>query len=172
MNNKQSFEFDNQASSISSFSHQLLECLVSRLMNHHHDGQLLFKARYIIGELLNNAVKHSGCSKTVFTLTIENDCLTIDKVDEGTKLELMNKASYLKNGVPTLIMADGLHELYITKESDQLLSFFCREPQNEEVTIQHLHEHMGLLIIAKAADRFTYSFNSPVNTFTATVNLS
>jgi len=141
-------------------------------MNHHHDGQLLFKARYIIGELLNNAVKHSGCSKTVFTLTIENDYLTIDKVDEGTKLELMNKASYLKNGVPTLIMADGLHELYITKESDQLLSFFCREPQNEEVTIQHLHEHMGLLIIAKAADRFTYSFNSPVNTFTATVNLS
>ena len=141
-------------------------------MNHHHDGQLLFKARYIIGELLNNAVKHSGCSKTVFTLTIENDYLTIDKVDEGTKLELMNKAGYLKNGVPTLIMADGLHELYITKESDQLLSFFCREPQNEEVTIQHLHEHMGLLIIAKAADRFTYSFNSPVNTFTATVNLS
>jgi len=172
MNYKQSFEFDNELSSISSFSHQLLECLVSRLMNHHHDEQLIFKARYIIGELLNNAVKHSGCSKTVFTLIIENDCLTIAKADEGNKLELMNKVGYLKSGVPTLIMADGLHELYITKESDELLSFFCREPQNEKVTIQHLQEHMGLLIIAKAADNFTYCFNSPVNTFTATVNLN
>lgn len=172
MNIKQSFEFDNQASSISSFSHQLLECLVGQLMNHHHDGQLLFKARYVIGELLNNAVKHSGCSKTVFTFTIENDCLTIAKSDEGVKLDLMNKAGYLKSDVPTLITADGLHELYVIRESEQLLSFFCREPQNEEITIQHLHEHMGLLIIAKAADRFTYCFNSPVNTFAATLNLN
>lgn len=172
MNTKQRFEFDNQASSISSFSHQMLECLVSQLMNHQHNGQLLFKARYIIGELLNNAVKHSGCAKTVFTFTIENDCLTISKSDEGTKLELMNKAGYLKSDVPTLVTADGLHELYVNKEAEQLLSFFCREPQNEEITIQHLHEHMGLLIIAKAADRFTYYYNSPINTFTATLSLN
>jgi anti-sigma regulatory factor (Ser/Thr protein kinase) len=172
MNTRQSFEFDNQASSISSFSHQLLECLVSRLMNHHHDGHLLFKARYIIGELLNNAVKHSGCSKTVFTLTIEKDCLIIAKSDEGCKLELMNKAGYLKDDVPTLVTADGLHELYVIKENDRLLSFFCREPKTEEITIEHLHEHMGFLIIAKAADRFTYCFDNPVNTFTATLNLN
>ncbi len=172
MNTRQSFEFDNQAGSISSFSHQMLECLVGHLVSHHHDGQLLFKARYIIGELLNNAVKHSACSKTVFTLAIENDCLIIVKSDEGNKLELINKIGYLKNGVPTLITADGLHELYVTKESEQLLSFFCREPENEEITIEHLHEHMGLLIIAKAADRFTYSFINPVNTFTAILNLN
>ncbi|WP_342646927.1 hypothetical protein [Mucilaginibacter sp. CSA2-8R] len=172
MDTNQSFEFDNQADSISSFSRQVLECLVSHLVNHHHNGQLLFKARYIIGELINNAVKHAACAKTVFTLTIEKDCLSIAKFDEGNKLELMNKAGYLKNGVPTLITADGLHELYVTKESDQVLSFFCREPQNDEITIQHLHEHMGLLIIAKAADRFTYCFNNPVNIFRATLNLN
>jgi anti-sigma regulatory factor (Ser/Thr protein kinase) len=172
MNTKQSFEFDNQASSISSFSHQLLECLVSWLMSHHHDGQLLFKARYIIGELLNNAVKHSGCSKTVFTLAIERDCLTIAKSDEGCKLELMNKAGYLKDNVPTLLTVDGLHELYVIKENKQLLSFFCREPKTEEITIEHLHEHMGFLIIAKTADQFTYCFDKPINIFTATLNLS
>ncbi len=172
MNTRHSFEFDTQASSISSFSHQMLECLVGQLVNHHHDGQLLFKARYIIGELLNNAVKHSGCTKTIFTFTIENDSLTIAKSDDGTKLELMNKAGYLKSDVPTLVTADGLQELYVIKESEQLLSFFCRDPQNEEITIQHLHEHMGLLIIAKATDRFTYGFNAPVNMFTATLNLN
>lgn len=172
MNTRQSFEFDNQAGSISSFSHQMLECLVGHLVSHHHDGQLLFKARYIIGELLNNAVKHSACSKTVFTLAIENDCLIIVKSDEGNKLELINKIGYLKNGVPTLITADGLHELYVIKESEQLLSFFCREPENEDIAIAHLHEHIGLLIITKAADRFTYGFDNPVNTFTATLSLN
>ena len=172
MNTNQSFEFDNQASSISSFSHQLLECLVSWLMHYHRNGQLLFKARYIIGEFLNNAVKHSGCSKTVFTLIIERDCLTIAKLDGGCKLELMNKVGYLKHNVPTLLTADGLHELYVIKENDQLLSFYCREPKTEEITIEHLHEHMGFLIIAKTADQFTYCFDKPINIFTATLSLS
>jgi anti-sigma regulatory factor (Ser/Thr protein kinase) len=172
MNTSRSFEFDNQTSSISSFSHQLLRCLVSWLMSYHHNSQLLFRARYIIGEFLNNAVKHSGCSKTVFKLTIERNCLTIAKSDDGCKLKLMNKVGYLKHNVPTLLTADGLHELYVIKENEQLLSFYCREPKTEDITIEHLHEHMGFLIIAKTADRFTYCFDNPVNIFTATLNLS
>ncbi|WP_345949075.1 hypothetical protein ABDD95_19700 [Mucilaginibacter sp. PAMB04274] len=167
--NEQHFDFDNRAEGISAFSHLVLDHLVTQLVECHHDSSLLFKVKFILGELLNNAVKHSGTSKSVFSLEVHKEHLIITKTDNGQPLPYFT-AIASKPNEPLLISYDSIHSLYAVFKNEKV-EFYNTEIDNSDIYINTLSEHMGLLIITKAASEFTYSYRQPANIFTVKLNL-
>jgi hypothetical protein len=166
----QYFTFDNQAQHMAGFAAQLHSCLVPLLAGYPQSSRLQLKARYIIAEFLNNAVKHSGTDESILGIGQQDGYLLITKSDSG---KLWNELTSIMatQGVPVLLSADDLNELYATNEGAHV-RFYCRAAAASALNTHTLLEHMGLLIIANAADEFIYEYREPFNVFTAKLLLS
>lgn len=162
------YEFDNRAENLTGFTRHLLDDLTSLLMPYHHESNLLFKVKVIIIELLNNAVKHSGSNQTHLELHLDSTALVITKTDEGEPFKLLNE---LQDNDTVMIRSDAMHALYAAK-AGTIVQFTFEENLTEEVDVNQLSEHLGLLMIAKVANEFTYQFEQPKNKFTVKVSLS
>jgi anti-sigma regulatory factor (Ser/Thr protein kinase) len=130
---------------------------------------LLLRAKFIIAELLNNAVKHSGTEQTTLTIELHEKSLFIRKADTGMPFNLIVELE--RQDEQLMVSSDAMHLLYAVKRDDAVVSFYCKENLTFELDVNKLAEHLGLLIITKAADEFTYRYNKPQNLFTAKLNL-
>lgn len=162
------FEFDNRAENLTRFTRHLLDDLTALLMPYHHESNLLFKVKVIIIELLNNAVKHSGSNQTHLELHLDATALVITKTDTGEPFKLLNE---LKDNDTVMIRSDAMHVLYATK-AGPVIHFTFEENLAEEVDVNQLSEHLGLLMIAKAANEFTYQYQQLENVFKVKLYLS
>lgn len=163
------FTFDNQPENITQCSRTILGYLEPLLTQNGQARALLLRAKFIVGELLNNAVKHSGTNQTQIEIHLSDKALVIKKIDTGTPFNLVSKIE--KQDAQLIVSSDVMHLLYAIKKDENTVSFFCKENLTFELDVNKLAEHLGLLIITKAADEFTYHYLKPTNVFTVKVNL-
>ncbi len=163
------FEFNNQPAGITAFTRLVLNELSAMLLQYHHEGDVLFKVKIIVAELLNNAVKHSGVPQTQLQLHLDDGELLIVKTDSGKPLRFLHNLNKQEQHV--VITTDAMHTLYAVSEGEKALRFYCEENLAEKIDPVLLAEHMGLLIITKAAHWFTYRYQQPNNIFKVKINL-
>lgn len=163
------FLFDNQPGSITQCSRTILGYLEPLLTTNGQARALLLRAKFIVGELLNNAVKHSGAHETSIEVELDDKALIINKVDTGKPFNLVSEIE--KQDAQLIVSSDVMHLLYAIKKDENTVSFFCKENLTFELDVNKLAEHLGLLIITKAADEFTYHYRKPTNIFRVKLNL-
>jgi hypothetical protein len=134
--------------------------------------ELLFKSKFILTELLTNAIKHANSNDVGLNLEITDTFVRFIKTDYGSPfvLQQINDEQF-KDAL--IVTADVMHTLYAKEEGGDL-HFYCHENEAPSIDIDHdFPEHFGLLIITKAADDFYYQYNPELqaNIFTATINL-
>ncbi|MBS7566251.1 hypothetical protein KHS38_17720 [Mucilaginibacter sp. Bleaf8] len=165
---KQQFTFDTRSGSLMPLTEQVLDCIALQLQNYAEAEDILFRAKYIIIELLTNALKHSGTGEAHLSVVISADELQIIKADAGNPLPLLNAA--MPTGQTRVMVAyDVMHTLYAVLGEE--VRFVCEENALENLDISKIHEHFGLLIITKTADEFSYRYRKPDNIFTAKLRL-
>ncbi|WP_158827174.1 hypothetical protein [Mucilaginibacter lacusdianchii] len=163
---KQQFNFDNRTSSLTPLTQQVVNYLTGLLTPQQAASGILFKAKFIVTELLTNALKHSAVSNASLDIIITDTHLEIIKTDTGQPLPLINQTD-LPVDVKTAISQDFMHRLYAMPLSNGAISFFCEETSFDTPDINQINEHFGLLIITKTADEFMYWYDEPVNVFCA-----
>jgi anti-sigma regulatory factor (Ser/Thr protein kinase) len=157
MHNKQ-FEFLKSSYHLSSDIQEILGFINNELTSAAPIAELLFKAKIIVTELLTNSLKHAGVNSTIINVKISEHDLSILKIDFGNPLSLIQKNYPVNTKIP--ISNDILHTLYAILDSGKNIHFFCDEINMEDIlAVENIVEHFGLLIITKAADKFTYHYN-------------
>jgi hypothetical protein len=134
--------------------------------------ELLFKSKFILTELLTNAIKHANTHEVKLNIEIKDGLVRFEKQDYGNPLILPKvKNNQFENAI--IVTADVMHTLYVVEKGDTAY-FYCHENTAPLIdTESDFPEHFGLLIITKAADEFSYQYNSEnnLNKFTATVSI-
>ena len=169
MSQKQ-FEFLNSKDTTTSVLKQILDYIKTVLPVNAEADTILFKTKVIITELLTNALKHSGSNRTLIDIKVTKKILTITKTDQGNPLSLIDKTNLNRNRVA--ITSDALHTLYARSTAQNQVQFLFEENDLDDVTAtDNIIEHFGLLIIAKAADIFVYTYDrrAKSNTFVVTM---
>lgn len=148
----------------------MLDYLDSLLATHGLSRAVKLRAKFIIAELLNNAVKHSGTEESALEVGLKDNHLYISKKDDGKPFDLVTEIE--KKNTQLMVSSDAMHLLYAVKKEDHTVSFYCKENLTFQLDVNQLAEHLGLLIITKAADEFTYHYHKPTNLFCARIKLS
>lgn len=132
---------------------------------------LLFKSKFVLTELLTNAIKHANTDEVTLNIEITESLVRFIKTDHGTPMNFPKvESESFKNAI--IITADIMHTLYAVKQNGKLY-FHCHENSDTVITMNGFPEHFGLLIITKAADEFYYLYNeqNKVNTFAVSINI-
>jgi len=133
------------------------------------ESALLSKIKWVITELLTNAVKHSETSECLLLMSLKNGQLIIEKQDNGNPLTLYHPAKETKIIWPLhpgktiedfQIYHNGMDSLMVHIENDNLATFYTEElPESYmPALLLDTSEHFGLLIITKASDTFIYQY--------------
>ncbi|QJD94570.1 hypothetical protein HH214_01110 [Mucilaginibacter robiniae] len=131
---------------------------------------LPFKVKYIVTELLTNALKHSVAAQSSIHLSVNNGYLHIHKADEGAPLPILLKLAVTKTGQPILVGQDVLYRLYGIQEEKNRIKFIGEELECI-IDVNQVTEHFGLQIITRMADEFIYQYDEPTNLFTVRIKL-
>jgi two-component sensor histidine kinase len=171
------FIFSNSSQSLVTSLRQILDFISGNLPRHTDAANINFKVKVIIAELLNNALKHAGNTKTSFHIFIDNKNIRIEKADFGNRFNpgTLTTLTADNKGLKVQLSSDALHRLYAFIETETQIRFFCEENENSNMPdINAINEHFGLLIITKSADDFTYQYDqtSGLNTFTVCLKLN
>jgi anti-sigma regulatory factor (Ser/Thr protein kinase) len=121
----QSFTFNNEAAHISAFTREILAHMEPLLAERGKARALLLRAKFIIAELLNNAVKHSGTQHTILTIEMQEKSLLISKTDSGAPFNLIGKLE--QQDEQLMVSSDAMHLLYAVRRDDATVSFYCKE---------------------------------------------
>jgi anti-sigma regulatory factor (Ser/Thr protein kinase) len=139
------------------------------------------KVQWAITELLLNGVKHSGLRESTIHLEFNETGLTVLREDKGKPLSLkvIGEPGELTWPLSDDLMdrqfeiyRNGVDALKIYTESNVKVHFLVTEVVSEEmpVLLENTSEHFGLMIIAKASDRFHYRCDQGKNFFATTFN--
>jgi len=165
------FEFGNSADKLVSSLQYMLDHIAGNIPARADAEDIMFRSKVIITELLTNGIKHAGNSSTLFDIETYSDSLLIRKTDNGLPLYLVN--SHKHSGAQNednkkLISADFLNSLYAIWESDNHIRFASEEVSFDDMPVEQVMEHFGILIITRSADEFTYTYHkeSGFNIFT------
>jgi anti-sigma regulatory factor (Ser/Thr protein kinase) len=145
---------------------QIFDFVQSSLPRYAISKSIDFKARFIITELLTNAIKHAGKTETCLKISIDCEYIRIEKTDFGNPFKLpltLNGSAESR----VRLSGDSFHSMYAIAEGS-VVRFICEEyVQTDNPGINEIMEHFGLLIITKSADEFTYQYDnfSGLNTF-------
>ncbi len=161
---KLEFEFDNRADKLVSSLEYMLGRITGCMPVHADAEDILFRCKVIITELLTNAIKHAGNSKTVFNIETSETRLVISKTDCGMPLYLINtrnnSAADDGHASKRLISADPLASLYANWESENHIRFTSEEGSLDDfLSVEQVAEHFGILIITRSSDEFIYTYN-------------
>ncbi len=150
---------------------EMLSVIGSTLPSNKITHDLIFRSKYILTELITNALKHSDASAAYLNLVITDNKVTFIKTDDGNKLTIPTAYDEYKAGY--IVTNDIMHTLYAIDKGDRMF-FYCQDNDEPILDIVNdLPEHFGLLIITKASDEFYYSHHAAtnLNTFSVTINL-
>lgn len=144
----------------------------------------LAKLKWIITELLTNAVKHSGMEECLLTFEHDTEQLVLEKEDTGKPLMLLenNSGKVITWPLPALseplefqIYHNGTDSLKVRSLEPDSAAFFVEQLEDVEMPglLIDTSEHFGLLILTKASDEFTYTYDpiQKVNRFRSTIYL-
>ncbi|MXV16304.1 hypothetical protein [Hufsiella ginkgonis] len=123
-------------------------------------------SRFILIELLTNAIKHTNGTISVICLEIDGSNVTISRSDSGQR--------FLVERPDHVIYSDDMATLYGKPLTDDKLVFNVVDHDlTRPPLVEHLSEHYGLTIITKASDEFTYAYDpaAGTNTFSARIKL-
>jgi hypothetical protein len=159
------YVFDCNPSSIST----LLNTIVSDISDYLPDVLVIeTQCRLILTELLTNALKHSLSAKTIIRISIDSEKLQITKSDEGRPFYLekwkereeLEWPLYGYEGKKLVIYEDLMCCLYGYIDSPLKVSFSTKDfPIQTPPRPKEILEHFGLMILTKASDRFTYTYD-------------
>ena len=148
------------------------------------ESTIMAKIKWVISEMLLNAVKHSGVDKCLLKIMIDEKQLTIVKEDSGKPLALNDfdtgkRINWpLKETAENLnfqIYHNGMDSLRVRTDTRNKATFFIAQLPDVEMPglLVDISEHFGLLIIAKASDEFTYERDpyTNANRFISNFNL-
>lgn len=133
------------------------------------ESLILQKIKWVLTELLTNAVKHSGTSSTILTIKVLEEEIIFIKEDIGNpvSLYLPEEGKHLTypfnhhiSSKKVLIYGNQTDALMAHIQPDNSIIFINSEvelPESEEL-LSDISEHFGLMIIAKCTDHFTYTF--------------
>lgn len=165
------FEFITGTDNLTFALKQMLEFINDNLIANVPAINLLFKSKIILTELLTNALKHSFSRYTLIDIAVEDKSIVITKTDQGMPLSLISYANSTQERIP--ITHDILHTLYAIPEGKDTIRFGCEDSTLQELEeVERIVEHFGLIIITKAASKFTYNYSEETksNKFTVTLN--
>jgi len=139
--------------------------------------ELGFKVEIVITELLTNALKHVKDAETYIRIYLDNNYLTIEKTDFGSQFNPNNFADIFKQapGYKKLLTYDELHSIYAIVEMNDTVRFTCEQNnEKKKIDINGINEHFGMIIISRAAEAFTYHYDtsSGLNRFTVRMSLT
>lgn len=130
------------------------------------DEDIMAKIKWVIMELLTNAVKHSGERESVLKITLTTDAVILQKEDYGKPLTLLGQDKKkiiwpLEDMVRPLdfpIYHNGMDSLCVRTDESGRAIFFIEELVELEMPalLSDTSEHFGLLIMTKASDEFAY----------------
>lgn len=165
--------FKNKPEEIPSIMNLCLEKINIKTENHPIKGPILSKIKWVITEMISNAVKHSGVDECKLKIQIDNDQLVIEKEDKGHPLVLGKKGHEIiwplkeKPGKTDFNICNNGMDMLKVRINDLNRALFFIE-QLQAISMPELlvdtSEHFGLLIITKASDEFTYEYDSESNT--------
>lgn len=151
---------------------EILLLIKTNIPNGEGTRELLFKSKFILTELLTNAIKHANTHEVTLNIEFTDKFVKFEKQDFGKPLILPHiKNKQFEDAL--IVTADVMHTLYAV-DKDGVAYFYCHENASPSIDADNdFPEHFGLLIITKAADEFSYHYDSAnkINTFTATINL-
>jgi hypothetical protein len=144
---------------------------------HAANADLSFKVEMVMTELLTNALKHVMDAETCVRIYIDDSYLTIEKTDFGSQFNPNNFADIFKQspGYKILLTYDELHSLYAVLEMNDTVRFICEQKRNQNrIDINGVGEHFGMVIISRAAEAFTYHYDtsSGLNRFNVRMRLN
>ncbi|MGZ3757572.1 MAG: ATP-binding protein [Mucilaginibacter sp.] len=157
---EKTFSFNRSDQSLVTSLKQILDFVNEH--THHYEGAsaILFKAKVIITELLNNAIKHSGDTETTIDIIIEDQKITIKKTDNGPRFEPGSLFTFSIRGETITLSNDDLNSMYALVQNEHTIKFICAENTDKQVVDPNsINEHFGLLIIARSADEFIYRYD-------------
>ena len=132
---------------------------------------LLPKIQWVITELLMNGTKYSGSRESTLNIEFNEIGVNIIREDSGMPLGLTVDEGVQKLAWPLEsalldqefeIYRNGMDSLRIYTESSERAVFYVAELENIEMPLllNTTSEHFGLMIIAKASDRFSYDYDT------------
>jgi anti-sigma regulatory factor (Ser/Thr protein kinase) len=149
------------------------------------DEATLSRVKWVIIELLTNAVKHSGERETVLKIRIDAAGIVLIKEDYGKPLVLVGQDSDKKiiwplekivRPVDFPIYHNGMDSLCVRTDEAGRAIFFIEQLAEMEMPalLSDTSEHFGLLIMTKASDEFSYEFEAAtgLNRFVCTFKLT
>jgi hypothetical protein len=164
------FEFISRGDNLTPTLKQILAYINDHLVENVPAISLLFKAKIILTELLTNALKHSFIKSTRINIDLDNNHISISKIDYGMPFPLIAFANSSEERIP--VTNDILHTLYALPKGRNTISFVCEESTMEDLDeVDRIVEHFGLIIITKASDKFIYRYDeaTKANVFTASL---
>ena len=168
---RKSFIFHNKAEGLASIVRSCVEYIEEQNGFLCVPTAIHSKIKWAITELLINGAKHSGSEESELILNFEPDKLLIEKVDSGNPLHLKISEQNVDLQWPILksltgqhfeVYRNGMDSLQVYTENIHQAIFRVEEVEDEEMPflLVNTSEHFGLMIIAKASDRFSYTYHS------------
>lgn len=135
----------------------------------------LAKLKWVITELLTNAVKHSGMETCTMTFEQDSEQLVLEKEDSGKPLTIFENNSSklvswplenLSEPLEFQIYHNGMDSLKVRSTQPDSAVFFVEQLDDVEMPglLIDTSEHFGLLILTKASDEFTYTYDPVLKT--------
>ncbi|MDF3078595.1 MAG: hypothetical protein K0S09_2484 [Sphingobacteriaceae bacterium] len=174
------FVFRNTSDELYHLINEILSFIKSNIQAEEY-GEISGRCKLVLIELFTNALKHSDANETVLTLQITEDAILLNKADTGKPFSLPESQHSQAIKVPVagamvgekiIVYRDDMASLYCKIENPEELSFVVKDYDVEVPPIPtNLLEHFGLMIIAKAADSFSFKYNpqAQTNNFVATL---
>jgi anti-sigma regulatory factor (Ser/Thr protein kinase) len=144
------------------------------------DDSVYARIKWVIAELLTNAVKHSGQEESCLVIKVGNEVVVLEKEDTGNPLVLIAQdrrrimwpLESLAGPVDFPIYHNGMDSLFVRTDQAGKAIFFVEELPEMEMPglLSDTSEHFGLLIMTKSADEFTYEYD-PINRINRFVTL-
>jgi anti-sigma regulatory factor (Ser/Thr protein kinase) len=147
------------------------------------DDSLYSRVKWVIAELLTNAVKHSGQEESCLVINIGEESLMLEKEDFGKPLVLTGQdcrsimwpLENLALPIDFPIYHNGMDSLFVRADQAGKATFFVEELPEMAMPglLSDISEHFGLLIMTKASDAFTYEYDmlNGVNRFVCLFDL-
>ncbi len=156
---KETFFFNGEPELLYPFIGEVLTVLEQKLPGEAVEGARL-KSQMVLIEMLTNSVKHSGIKGSLISLEGSGDVLTISRSDDGTPFFLLESGAGNGVGDSISLYRDPLFSLEAVFTAPSTLHFSLTEYDlPEKIAAEHLSEHFGLMIIAKASKLFYYHYD-------------
>jgi len=167
---RKSFVFSNKAEDVALVVRSCVEFIEEPKNTIAVPLEVLSRIKWALTELLINGAKHAGTDESFLQIIFEDHLLILEKTDFGKPLTLAvddgdKTLSWplQQDGMPARyeVYQNGMDSLQIEIDSGNFAVFSVTEMA--DVVMPQLlistSEHFGLMIIAKASDRFNYVYD-------------